>query len=283
VLVHGSVGGGNDQQRFDRCARMLAPGLKPFAPWETPQLLKRFPGRAQMVEYLDAIGLKRAPGSDESCSIDANVAGISHEDAALEDLATPSAAVQPVMGVRPQDAPDDVEVVTIRVEQGRPVVINGERMTPLACLGLANRIAGRNGLWMRDVVENRINATKCRGLYEAPGMELFGQCVRATYEATVEKHANQLLGSLSALIGKSVYEGRYFDVATRAACAAVDIIAEDATAVVHGHLYKGSLVARSLTEVAHSPGVARQTRFAVGGHRWQVTPDLVQAGRLPRG
>ena len=45
VLAHGATGRGNDQMRFERYTNVFAPGMKVYAPWRDPELLKEFPGR----------------------------------------------------------------------------------------------------------------------------------------------------------------------------------------------------------------------------------------------
>jgi argininosuccinate synthase len=53
VLAHGATGRGNDQMRFERYTNVLAPEMKVYAPWRDPGLLKEFPGRTQMADYLN--------------------------------------------------------------------------------------------------------------------------------------------------------------------------------------------------------------------------------------
>ena len=270
VLAHGCVGGGNDQARFERYTRALAPDLEVFVPWQDPDLLGRFPSRAAMAESLRAAGLLDEDQDKANYSTDANLAGVSHEGTALEDLRTPSTAARPLLGVWPQQAPDAIESVRIRFEQGRAVELNGRRVTPLECLMTANQVAGRNGLWMQDVLENRVNGTKCRGVYESPGLTLLGHGFRRLYQAVVEKQAAQLYESLSPLVGRQVYEGRYLEVASRAACAALDVVTEHVTGTVEVGLYKGNVFFHALTDFTPSPNASRQTRFSGGGHFWQT-------------
>ena len=58
VLAHGATGRGNDQIRFERYTNLLAPDMQVYAPWRDPTLLKEFPGRKQMVEYLAQSGIE---------------------------------------------------------------------------------------------------------------------------------------------------------------------------------------------------------------------------------
>ena len=75
VLAHGATGRGNDQMRFERYTNVLAPEMKVYAPWRDPKLLKEFPGRTQMVDYLARFGIQAFAGGRKKYSTDANLAG----------------------------------------------------------------------------------------------------------------------------------------------------------------------------------------------------------------
>jgi argininosuccinate synthase len=248
VLVHGATGRGNDQMRFERYTNVLAPDMKVYAPWRDPGMLEQFPGRKQMAEFLNAAGIEAFPGGKKRYSTDANLAGLSYEAEDLEHLETASTIVEPQMGVWPHEAPEERETVTVRFEQGRCMAVNGSDVSALEAMLLANTIAGRNGVGIKNALENRIIGTKRRGVYEAPGMELLGTCLQQVYFAVLDKRASALLASLSPLVATQVYEGRMFDPATRAAQAAVDVLAEPATGTVTVALYKGNIYVESLTD-----------------------------------
>ena len=252
VLSHGATGRGNDQVRFERYTNVLAPDMVVYAPWRDPTLLKEFPGRKEMVAYLREIGIEADVGEKKRYSTDANLAGLSHEAEDLEDLETPCLIVDPIMGVWPQDAPDEMETVKIRFLEGRPVEINGEKLSPLDVMYQANEIAGRNGIWMRNALENRIIGTKSRGVYEAPGMELLGYALESIYQATMDYRSTRLFRHLSDLVATMVYDGRLYDPATRAALAGIDKLTENASGLVELGLYRGNIFFKSLTECQHS-------------------------------
>jgi len=247
VLVHGATGRGNDQMRFERYTNVLAPAMKVYSPWRDAELLKKFPGRTQMVEFLAKYGIQAFVGAKKKYSTDANLAGLSHEAEDLESMGTSMLIVGPTMGVWPQQAPDKIEKVTVRFEKGRAVQINGKDVTPLAAMLLSNKLAGRNGVGMKHALENRIIGTKSRGVYEAPGMELLGTCLRYVYQATMDRRAGLLFGQLSKLVADQIYDGRYFDPATQAARAAIGVFAKHASGTVQAGLYKGNIFFNALT------------------------------------
>ena len=247
VLAHGATGRGNDQMRFERYTNVLAPTMKVYAPWRDPELLKEFPGRTQMAAYLNRFGLPAPAGGHKKYSTDSNLAGLSHEAEDLESMETAMTIVQPTMGVWPAAAPDKAETVELRFEHGRCIAIDGRPVTPLDAMQTANLLAGRNGIGLKHALENRIIGTKSRGVYEAPGMELLGAGLRYIYQAVMDRRSALLFQQLSKLVADQIYDGRYFDPATRAAQAAIAIWAAHATATVTLEMYKGNLHFLSLT------------------------------------
>ena len=75
-----------------------------YAPWRDAELLKKFPGRTQMVEFLAKRGIVAFVGTKKKYSTDANLAGLSHEAEDLESMETSMRIVKPTMGVWPPRA-----------------------------------------------------------------------------------------------------------------------------------------------------------------------------------
>lgn len=240
VLVHGATGRGNDQIRFERYTNTLAPDMKVYAPWRDPSLLEQFPGRKQMAAYLQELGIE-AKVEKKRYSTDANLAGLSHEAEDLEDLTTSCLIVEPIMCKWPHDAPDQREQVTLRFEQGRCVAINGKYMSALEVMQTANDIGGRNGIGLKNALENRIIGTKSRGVYEAPGLELLSFGLRSVYQTTMDRRSTGLFVNLSRLVAEQIYDARLYDPGGRAAMAGIDVLAEHATGTVKLSLYKGNI------------------------------------------
>jgi len=232
----------------------MDPSFKVYAPWRDPALLKEFPGRTQMLEYLQKHGIGHTIVSQakKRYSTDANICGLSNEAEDLESITTPMTIVNPVMGVWAKDAPETPEEVVLRFEHGRCTSMNGTAMKPLQVLQEANKIAGRNGIGISHALENRILGTKSRGVYEAPGMTLLGQALTYVYQAVLDRRSTSLFTHLSKHIADQVYDGRYFDPSTRAAISAVWQLAEPATGTVKVEMYKGHIHFLALTDCPHS-------------------------------
>ena len=247
VLVHGATGRGNDQMRFERYTNVLDPKFGVYSPWRDEGLLQQFPGRTEQVAFLAKHGIVAFVGGKKKYSTDANMAGLSHEAEDLESMATSMRIVVPTMGVWPMQAPDKIEKVALRFEKGRCVAINGKKVTPVQAVQLLNKIGGRNGVGMKHALENRIIGTKSRGVYEAPGMEVLGTALRYLYQAVMDRRSTLLFMQLSKLVSDQIYDGRWFDPATRAARAAIQVWADKATGDVVVGLYRGNVFFESLT------------------------------------
>jgi len=252
VLAHGATGRGNDQMRFERYTRSLAPEMDVYAPWRDPALLAEFPGRTEMANYLVRFNIPAVVGMKKRYSTDANLAGLSHEAEDLESLDTSALVVEPTMGVWPQHAPDAIEDVTIRFERGLPVAINGRSVGAFEAMAQANRIGGRNGIGMKNALENRIIGTKSRGVYEAPGMELLNHALQQVLQATLDRRSTKLYWSLGDLISDQIYDGRFFDVTTKAARAAIDTLTASASGEVTLGLYRGNMFFQRMSDIPAS-------------------------------
>ncbi|WP_432994360.1 argininosuccinate synthase domain-containing protein [Dactylosporangium sp. CA-233914] len=269
VLAHGCVGGGNDQRRFARYTARFAPGLDVYAPWTDPGALRRFPGRAAMLDAVQDAGLPLDEGSGADWSTDASLAGASHESASLEDLAVPvdARSLRPRWSRWPAGAPDEPQTVTVTVAAGRITDIDGSGPDPVAIVGRAGELGARHGVWLRDVVERRIIGTVCRGVYEAPALEVLGAAWLRVLQTSLDQRSRALYDQLSATLGAAVYEAWYAEAAARSARDALDALLVRASATVTLTLHRGT--ARAAAVDVTASGAPQQTRFGTGGNRWR--------------
>jgi argininosuccinate synthase len=143
--------------------------------------------------------------------------GATHEAKDLEHLNTGITIVEPIMGVAfwRDEVAVTRETVTIRLDQGHPVALNGKTFDDdVALLAEANAIGGRHGLGMSDQIENRIIEAKSRGIYEAPGMALlfiaYERLITGIHnEDTIEQYRDN-----GRKLGRLLYQGRWFDPQT---------------------------------------------------------------------
>lgn len=253
VLGHGATGRGNDQVRFQLATQMLAPAVQVYAPWRDPAFLQIFGGRKQMIDYCLGHGLPITATHDKPYSTDANILGLTHEAGELESLGTPARRIDPGMGVFPEDAPAAPQRVTVRFEQGWPTHLDGKVVDAYQALLQSNGIAGRHGVGIGlHTVENRFVGIKSRGVYEAPGMELLGQCHEYLLQLVLDRRARRIFAPISQYIAEQVYQGYWFDTATQACRKLVDHLNQLVTGTITVSLYRGGVAFHSAQDVPHT-------------------------------
>lgn len=254
VLSHGSTGRGNDQVRFQLATNMLAPDLQVYAPWRDQAFLDAFGGREEMIAYCTERGLPIKPPSQSRYSTDANLLGLTHEAGELESLTTPASFVDPEMGVRPTEAPDQPERVRVRFESGFPVMV-GDRSVDSAeqAFTVANALGGRHGVGINlHLVENRFVGVKSRGVYEAPGLELLGAAYAMLLQLVLDRRARRLFDGNAAFLAEQLYQGYGEDFASGLAADLARSVTRLATGTVTVELYKGGVSFVAAEDVPHS-------------------------------
>ena len=253
ILGHGATGRGNDQVRFQLAAQMLSPQVEVYAPWRDPAFLASFGGRKEMIDYCQGHGLPITATHDKPYSTDANMLGLTHEAGQLEDLETSVDLIEPGMGCFPQSAPDTAEVFTVRFEKGDPVEINGAAVSPRQAIEQSNAIGGKHGIGIGlHAVENRFVGIKSRGVYEAPALELLGQCYEYLLQLVLDRRARKIFTPISAFISEQIYQGYWFDTATKASWKLVEALNELATGTISVSLYKGQASFHAASDAPHS-------------------------------
>lgn len=172
AICHGCTGKGNDQVRFELTLKAFAPGLTIIAPWREWEIKSR----EEEIEYAEAHHVPLKISKETNYSKDKNLWHLSHEGMDLEDPGNEPQLEKPgflELGVSPLQAPDQPEYVTIGFESGAPVSLNGETMTAKDIILALNKIGGKNGIGILDIVENRLVGMKSRGVYETPGGTIF--------------------------------------------------------------------------------------------------------------
>ena len=253
VLSHGATGRGNDQVRFQLVPNMLAPDVQVYAPWRDQSFLDAFGGRKEMIDYCEKRGVPVKATHAKPYSTDANLLGLTHEAGELESLEVGALAIEPEFGVAPDAAPDAKERVEIRFEKGRPVAIDGVALDLLSVFDKTNEVGGRNGVGIAlHLVENRFVGIKSRGIYETPGMTLLGKAYEYLIQLTLDRRARRLYDHLSQMLAEQIYQGYWFDPASQAAKAAMDVFATKVTGTVRLDLYKGHVIFAGAVDVDHS-------------------------------
>ncbi len=241
AVSHGATGKGNDQVRFELGYYALKPNVKVIAPWREWKLNSRTALLNFAREHQIPISADKLGGDEPPYSTDANLLHISYEGKALEDPWVKPNEQMFERTVSPQNAPDAITTIEIEFEQGNPVAVNGERMSPATLLTKLNEVAGKNGIGRLDLVENRYVGMKSRGVYETPGGTILSVAHRAIESITLDRNAGHLKDELMPRYAEMIYNGYWWSPERQALQRLIDETQKTVNGVVRLDLYKGNV------------------------------------------
>ena len=246
AICHGATGKGTDQIRFELGIKALAPDLKIIAAWRSDKW--NMQSREEEIAYCKSHGIDLPFSADSSYSRDRNLWHISHEGLELEDPACePNYDHLLVLGVSPEKAPDEGEYVTMTFESGVPKTINGQEMKVADIIRELNRLGGKHGIGIIDIVENRVVGMKSRGVYETPGGTILLEAQQQLEELVLDRATMEVKKDLGNKMAQIVYEGKWFTPLREAVQAFVTSTQQYVTGEVKFKLYKGNIIKAGTT------------------------------------
>lgn len=241
AICHGATGKGNDQIRFELGIKALAPDIKIIAPWRDDKW--NMQSRQDEIDYAKAHGIHLPFSVDQSYSRDRNLWHISHEGLELEDPSCePDYKHLLVLTTPPEEAPNEPEYVTMTFEAGVPTSVNGNKMKPADIIRELNRLGGKHGIGIIDIVENRVVGMKSRGVYETPGGTILMEAHRQLEELCLDRDTLAVKKDLGNRLAQVVYEGKWFNPLCDALQAFVKSTQKYVTGEVKFKLYKGNII-----------------------------------------
>ena len=247
AICHGATGKGNDQVRFELGIKALAPDLKVIAPWRCNDTWK-MDSREDEIEYCRQHGINLPFSADSSYSRDRNLWHISHEGLELEDPACePNYDHLLVLSVSPEKAPDEGEYVTLTFEKGIPTSINGTKKKVSEIITDLNKLGGKHGIGIIDIVENRVVGMKSRGVYETPGGTILMEAHQQLEELILDRATYTVKKEMANKFADVVYEGKWFTPLREAIQAFVESTQQYVTGEVKFKLYKGNIIKAGTT------------------------------------
>ncbi len=247
AVAHGATGKGNDQVRFELCYYALMPGVKVISPWKDREFLSQFKGRTDLLKYAAEKQIPVKASIDKPYSEDDNLMHISHEAGVLED---PMYSLQRGMlekMVMPQDAPDLETRIVIHFKDGKPIkLINKDDGTlksdPYELYVYLNELAGKNGIGLLDMVENRFVGIKSRGVYETPAATVLHIAHKDIEGIAMDREVMRLVNMLTPKFAEIIYNGFWFSPEMDFLMAAIEKSQELIDGSVHMCLYKGNVI-----------------------------------------
>ncbi len=236
TIAHGCTGKGNDQVRIEATIATLDPDLKVIAPVRDWQM-----GRQEEIEYAREHGIPVKGGTEQPpYSIDDNLWGRSSEGGPIEDLGEPPHDDVFDLVTKPEEAPDEPEIVEIEFEGGRPMAINGERLGLVELIEKAGEMGARHGVGIVDHIEDRIVGLKVRDLYEVPAAELILTAHKELEKLVCTIHENTFKPQLDDKWAYLVYAGLWYEPLLVDLNAYMDRVNQKVTGSIKLKLYKGS-------------------------------------------
>ncbi len=277
TIAHGCTGKGNDQVRIEATVATLAPELKTIAPVRSWQM-----GREEEIAYAREHGIPVKGGTEVApYSIDDNLWGRSSEGRWIEDLDhAPEDDVFQLV-TRPEEAPDEAEVVEVEFEAGVPVALNGERLGIVELLERAAEIGCRHGVGIVDHIEDRIVGLKVRDIYEVPAAAILLTAHQELEKLVGTIHQNQFKSDLDRQWAYLVYAGLWWEPLRSDLDAYMDAVNAQVTGTIGLKLYKGSarVVTRSSPNAVYDADLAS---FAESGGLFSQTasPGFIELWSL---
>jgi argininosuccinate synthase len=277
TIAHGCTGKGNDQVRIEATIATLAPELKVIAPVRGWQM-----GREEEIEYARKNGIPIKGGAEQTpYSIDDNLWGRSSEGRWIEELDhAPDDDVFQLV-TRPEEAPDEAQVVEIEFERGVPVAIDGERLGVVDLLDRAAALGIKHGVGIVDHIEDRIVGLKVRDIYEVPAAAILLPAHAELERLVGTIHQNQFKGELDRKWAYLVYAGLWWEPLRTDLDAYMDSVNEQVTGTIGMKLYKGSarVVTRESPNAVYDPQLAT---FETSGGLFsqQASPGFIELWSL---
>ncbi|MBO5484781.1 MAG: argininosuccinate synthase [Lachnospiraceae bacterium] len=268
AICHGATGKGNDQVRFELGIKALAPDLKIIAAWRDDKWT--MDSRESEIEYCKAHGIDLPFSADNSYSRDRNLWHISHEGLELEDPANaPDYDHLLVLGVSPEKAPEEGEIVTMTFEKGVPKSVNGQEMKVSDIIRTLNKLGGKHGIGIVDIVENRVVGMKSRGVYETPGGTILMEAHQQLEELILDRDTYTAKKDMGNKFADIVYEGKWFTPLREAEQAFIESTQEKVTGEVKFKLYKGNIIKMGTTSPysLYSESIASFTTGELYNHK----------------
>ncbi len=238
TVSHGATGKGNDQVRFELTYLALNPKLKIIAPWRIWDLNSR----TKLIAYAEQHNIPIPVTKEKPYSSDENLLHISFEGGILEDPWNEPEASMFKLTVAPEAASDKPTYIELDFEQGNPVAIDGERLSPAQMLGRLNQLGGANGIGRLDLVENRFVGMKSRGVYETPGGTILRTAHRDLETITLDREVMKIRDGLIGRYSELIYNGFWFSPEMKLLQGTMDAAQATVNGTVRLKLYKGNCI-----------------------------------------
>ncbi|MFH1409493.1 MAG: argininosuccinate synthase [Nanoarchaeota archaeon] len=240
AVAHGSTGKGNDQVRLDAGIITLNPKLKVLAPVRDYDLT-----RDVEADFAKKHGIPIAHHKVSQYSTDENLWGRSIECGILEHPEEPFPDDIFTLTTIPEKAPDIPDIISLQFEHGVPVGMNNVPMMLHVLVDNLNKIAGKHGVGIIDMVEDRVVGLKSREIYECPAAITIINAHKDLEKFTSTIHQNSVKPFIDQRWSEMAYYGLWNDPLMDSLNAFIDTMNSQVTGEVKVKLFKGAAIPTS--------------------------------------
>jgi len=233
AVLEGSTGRGNDQYRMHNVFKMFAPSLEILVPVRDLDLT-----RSDELELCRLWGVPVeeliSGGDDKTLWCRSIASGAVDMNQQIPDSIW-------MWHVRPEEAADQPQIVSIAFEQGLPVALDGKDLDLVSLIERLNRKAGACGLGRIDIFEDGIMGLKSREIYEAPAAEVILRAKADLEAQCLTKEEREFKRLVDNRWASMVYHGEWFHPLKEELDAFIERSQIHVNGSIKVKLYKGNL------------------------------------------
>ncbi len=235
AIAHGCTGKGNDQVRIEGYILTFYPKMKVIAPVREWAM-----DRKEEIVYAKKNKIPVPASVDFPYSVDDNMWGMTWEGGEIEDphLIAPVERFLTTYTLA-KNAPDKEEFITLSFKKGIPTALNGKEMTLAKLIMELNKIAGKHGVGVTHMFEDRLVGLKNGGIYELPAAHVIIKAHKHLEKYVSTRDLNELKESMDTKWAYLCYAAKWYDPVMQAINAFNEKVNEKVTGEVTVKLYKG--------------------------------------------
>lgn len=234
-IAHGCTGKGNDQVRIEGYILTHDPKMKIITPvreWDMD--------RNEEIKYAQKNKIPVPASIDFPYSVDDNMWGMTWEGGEIEEphLIAPIEKFLTTYTLA-KNAPEKEEFIKLTFKKGIPTALNGQKMTLAKLIVKLNKIAGKHGVGVVHMFEDRLVGVKNGGVYELPAAHVIIKAHKHLEKYVSTRQLNELKEMLDTKWAYLCYGALWYDPVMNAINAFNDKVNEKVTGEVTMKLYKG--------------------------------------------
>ena len=236
-IAHGCTGKGNDQVRIEGYILTHEPSMKIIAPVREWNM-----DRNEEIKYAKEHNIPVPASIDFPYSVDDNMWGMTWEGGEIEEphLIAPIEKFLTTYTLA-KNAPNKEELVKLEFKKGIPVALNGEKLSLAKLIVKLNKLAGKHGVGVVHVFEDRLVGLKNGGVWEQPAGHVIIEAHKALEKYVSTRQLNELKAMLDIKWGYLCYGALWYDPVMGAINAFNDYVNEKVTGQITLKLFKGNV------------------------------------------